>query len=78
MQAEEDSGFTARGVTDMNLFLLDVIQDYALAVARDILTNGLACLLKDWKETYSIGILSLEFLKCFGNIFKKTGSCTRF
>jgi hypothetical protein len=47
MQAEEGNGSTAKGVTDMNLFHSDAIQDYAPAVEKDIQTNGLACLLKD-------------------------------
>ena len=47
MQAEADPGITARGVTDTNLSPLDATQDYALAVARDIQTNGLQCSLKD-------------------------------
>jgi hypothetical protein len=43
MHQEEDFGIIARGVIDTSLFHLDATQDYALAVARDIQTNGLAC-----------------------------------
>jgi hypothetical protein len=43
MEAEEDIGSIARIVMNINLFHSDAIQDYVLAVAKDILTNGLAC-----------------------------------
>jgi len=45
MQAGEDIGFIAKDVTDMSSSRLDATQDYALAVERDIQTNGLASLL---------------------------------
>ena len=41
MKAEEDFGFIARLVMSIDFSHSDVIQDYALAVARDIQTNGL-------------------------------------
>jgi len=47
MKAEEDSGITAKPAKNTDLSHLDAIQDYALAVARDMLTNGHQCLPKD-------------------------------
>jgi len=42
-----DFGFIARIAKNICLFHLVAIQDYALAVARDILTNGHQCWLKN-------------------------------
>ena len=47
MEAEEDSGIIARIATNIDLFHLAAILDYALAAARDILTNGLQCYPRD-------------------------------
>jgi len=44
MRAGEDFGIIAGNVIITSLFHLDAIQDYALAVERDILTNGHQCL----------------------------------
>ena len=43
MKAEEDFGIIARIAMNISLFHLVAIPDYALAVARDILINGLQC-----------------------------------
>ena len=40
---EEDFGIIVVIVINTSLFPLVAIQDYALAVARDILINGLQC-----------------------------------
>ncbi len=40
---EEDFGIIARIAMNIDLFHLVVIQDYALAVARDIPINGHQC-----------------------------------
>ena len=43
MKAEEDFGTIVKPAKNIDLFHLVAIQDYALAVARGILTNGLQC-----------------------------------
>ena len=43
MQAEGDFGIIARIAMNIGLFHFDAIQDYALAAARDIQTNGHQC-----------------------------------
>ena len=78
MEAEEDTGITAKRVTNTSLFHLDATQDYALAVARDIPTNGHHCFLKDLRKTYSTDILSLEFQICSGSTFRMIELSTKF
>jgi len=43
IKAEGDFGIIARIAASICLFPLAAILDFALAVARDILTNGLRC-----------------------------------
>lgn len=75
MGAEEDTGIIAKIVMNINLFHSDVTQDFALAVARDILINGLAYLLIGLRKTYSRDILSLEFQTCSGSTFRMIELC---
>jgi len=50
MKAEVDFGAIVKNVICMNLCHLDAIQDYALAVEKDIQTNGLLCYSKRLKK----------------------------